>query len=403
MAKILISSLGTGQKRDGGYQKAKYKLNDKIIETTFISKALSQMLKIDKLYLVGTNGSIWDSCYSEFGGKDEEIELTLYEKIEKRELLEADLEIVNNTIDNTLGSKGSKCFIIKYGLNEEELWNNFSQYIKVLEYIEDGDVVYIDISHAFRSLALMSFLMVQFGHIIKNKKFKIGGIYYGMLEVSRENNGITPIVDLKIFYDLMEWIKAVDAFKNYANGEDIANKLETIPYYKEEYKIFRNFTNAMRIANMASVKLNINSIAKKMQIIENSSNPVITLMSKELKEFIEKLNKEKMSDFQLALADWYYEHKHYALSYIALAEAIVSKSCEYNNLKIDSEKHRNEAKSKISKMNNDLYHKVYKNINKIRNAICHQLKQREQTIHSDINNLQNYIENTKKYFSKIKY
>ena len=401
MAKILISSHGTGIKKEGGYKTAKYKLHDEVIETTFISKALSEMLKIDKLYLVGTKGSIWDSCYSEFGGNNQDIEFALYEKIEQKELKEVDLEIVNQTIDNALGTKGSKCFIIEYGLNDGELWENFNQYIDILEHIQDGDTVYIDISHAFRSLALMSFLMVQFGHIIKNKKFKIGGIYYGMLEVSRENDGITPIVDLKIFYDLMEWIKAVDAFKNYANGEEIADILKDIPAYKEEYNIFRNLTDAMRIANMAAVKLNINTIATKLKVIESSENPVISLMSGELKEFIERLNKEKMSDFQLALAEWYCEHKHYALSYMALTEAIVSKSCEYHGFDIDTEDGRNGAKQKIYQMHKELFEKVYNNVKNIRNAVCHQLKKREQTTHSDIVNLPSYIEKTKRYFAQI--
>lgn len=401
MANILISSLGTGQKQNGGYRKAKYKLDDTVVETTFISKALSQMLKIDKLYLVGTRGSIWDSCYREFGGKDDEIELALYEKIDQKEIDEADLEIVNRTIDAYLkNAEGSKCFLIEYGLNEEELWQNFSQYIGILEYIEDGDTVYIDISHAFRSLALMSFLMVQFGHVIKNKAFEIGGIYYGMLEVASEKDGITPVVNLKIFYDLMEWIKAVDAFKNYANGEDIARKLEAIPAYKSEYNIFRNLTDAMRIANMAAVKQNINTIARKMDVIENSSNPIIALMGGEMKQFITRLDKEKMSDFQLALSDWYCEHKHYALSYMALAEAIVSKSCEHHGLVIDSEEERNKAKKAIFKMNKDLFHKVYKNINKIRNAVCHQLQKRGQTTHADIANLPNYIQKTAKFFAE---
>ncbi|MEA3228708.1 MAG: TIGR02221 family CRISPR-associated protein, partial [Campylobacterota bacterium] len=60
MAKILISSLGTGQKKDGSYNTAKYKLNNQIYTTSFVADALMQELKIDKLFLVGTKKSIWD-------------------------------------------------------------------------------------------------------------------------------------------------------------------------------------------------------------------------------------------------------------------------------------------------------------------------------------------------------
>ncbi len=322
MAKILISSLGTGQKRDGGYRRAKYKYIDQVKETPFISKALCEMLDIDKLYLVGTSGSIWDSAYKEFGGDDADIELALYEKIEEKRLVSEDLEIVNKTICEKLSSDGSKCFLIDYGLNDGELWNNFEKYISILDHVQDGDIVYIDISHAFRSLSLMSFIMVQFGHTTKSKKFNIGGIFYGMLEAPN-SDGTTPVVDLKILYDLMEWIKAIDNFKNYANGDNISNLLQNTPEFRDEYNIFNNYTNAMRIANMAAVKKNINSISKKLKLLESSKNPIVRLMTDEMREFIKRLNHNTMSDFQLALADWYREHKHYALSYMALAEAIV--------------------------------------------------------------------------------
>jgi len=403
MANILISSLGTGQKRDGGYKKAKYSYNDQEIETTFISNALSQMLKIDKLFLVGTKGSIWDSAYKEFSKKEtylEEVELDLLEKTDEKTISEKELEIINQVIDTKLGQSGSKCFLIDYGLDDRELWNNFEKYIKILEHIEDNDVVYIDITHAFRSLSLMSFLMVQFGHIIKDKKFKIGGVFYGMLEVSYENNGITPIVDLKILYDLMEWIKAIDNFKNYANGDNITHLLENSDSMKQEYKIFNGYTNAMRIANMASVKQNINTIAKKLTTLEDSQNPIIRLMTKEMKSFVTRLDKKNMSDFQLALAEWYCEHKHYALSYMALAEAIVSKSCEVNDYPIDTENGRNEAKSKIYRVDKELG-KTYKTINKIRNNICHQLQKRENAIIADIENLSKYINTCKSIFKKV--
>jgi len=403
MANILISSLGTGNKTDQGYRKAKYGYKGEEIETTFISNALCRMLKIDKLFLVGTTGSIWDSAYKEFStvsNYDEEVELSLYEKIDTKKISEKELDIVNQTISENLGSEGSKCFIIDYGQNDKELWANFEKYLSILEHVDDDDVVYIDITHAFRSLSLMSFLMVQFGHVIKNKPFKVGGVFYGMIEASNENNGITPVVDLKILYDLMEWIKAIDNFKNYANGDLIASLLKDNTDLKKEYNLFNNYTKAMRIANMSAVKQNINTISGKLKILEQSENPIIRLMSDEMKEFINRLDKEKMSDFQLALAEWYCEHKHYALSYMALAEAIVSKSCEVHEHRINSEEGRNQAKKEIHKLSKELG-KIYRTVNKIRNNIAHQLQNRKEAIDSDINMLPKYIADTRRIFQTI--
>ena len=408
MANILISSLGTGQKGENGYRTAIYSYQGKEVETPFISKALCKMLKIDRLYLVGTKGSIWDSAYKEFslpGEYSEETELALYGKIDAKNITEQDLELVNRTIDKKLGTQGSQCFLIDYGLDDTQLWANFEKYIEILKHIDDKDTVYIDITHAFRSLSLMSFLMVQFGQTIEDKKFSIGGVFYGMFEAPqmRESDGksLTPVVDLKILYDLMEWIKAINNFKNYANGDHMATLLENVEEYKSEYNIFNNYTNSMRIANMAAVKRNIDSIAAKLELLEQSQNPIIRLMTDEMRSFVKRLNKENMSDFQLALAEWYCEHKHYALSYMTLAEAIVSKSCEYFGYKVNGEKSRNEAKGKIYQMDKSFFKEVYKSVNQIRNNICHQLEKRENAILSDIKNLPGYLKRTKNFFKKI--
>lgn len=399
MAKILVSSLGTGIKKDGGYIRAKYEFNGKVIETTFISKALVEFLNIDKLFLVGTKGSIWDSCYIEFGGNDEKNEMDLYEQIENRNLTLENLDCVNFAIDSYTGVIGSKCFLIDYGINDQELWSNFNNYLKILDYISDGDEVYIDISHSFRSLALMSFLMIQFGHIVKDKKFKIGGIFYGMLEYRGENDGITPIVDLKIFYELMEWIKAVDVFKNYSNADLIANLLKDTN--TEEYKIFNNISRSIKIANMASLQESIKNIAKKIDVLKKSDNPIVSMMSDEIVIFINRLNKENLSDFQLELADWYYEHNNYALSYIALAESIITRICEKYDLKITDKEAREEAKKIVSSKEHKELSKVFKSVNKVRNNIAHQLSKRNDAIEQDIKNLPMHIEKVRSYFKKM--
>ena len=54
----------------------------------------------------------------------------------------------------------------------------------------------------------MSFVMTQFATTISDKKFKIGGVFYGMFEYSQENDGKTPIIDLKLLLEIQEWIKA---------------------------------------------------------------------------------------------------------------------------------------------------------------------------------------------------
>ncbi len=399
MAKVLISSIGAGQKSDGGYRTTKYEMNGEIKETPFISKALSDFLKIDKLFLVGTKASIWESVYTEFGGEEKAMEL--YEKQESKTLSLEDLKPVEEVISRALGSSGSRCFLIDYGVDEKELWNNFSIYLQILEYIQSGDEVYIDITHSFRSLALMSFLMVQFGQTIKKKDFRISGIYYGMYEYAGENGSIAPIVDLKIFYDLLEWMKAIENLTNYGNADKIVNLLEN----KNEKNLFNHFTLSLRMANLAAIRSNVESLSRKFNIIDNSSNPIVQLLSPQIKEFITRLDKKSTSEFQLAMAEWFWEHKHYALGYIALVESIVTKVCEKLGYKkgykeMDKDE-REKAKKEVSKVDKELYFDIYKSANQIRNDIAHQSGKRKDSLLQDARSLQTYIQKTQKIFQRL--
>ncbi len=393
MAKILISSLGTGQKKDGGYRKAKYQLDNKdIVETTFISKALKEFLKIDDIFLVGTNGSIWDSCYREFGGKDENIELELYEKIESKSLTENDLFTVNQQMGNN-----SKCFLIDYGLNEDELWSNFDKYIQILDTIKDGDIVYLDISHAFRSLALMSFLMVQFGFGVKNKKFTIGGIYYGMLEVAGENNDITPIVDLKIFYDLMEWIKAIDAFKNYGHADLLVKLFEQeADLEHQEKEIFNMFDLNLSLANMSALQKFIENAKRILPKLKKHNNPIIKLVSPDIVTFVKRMDTKTQSKFQFELASWFYENKNYALTYTVLVEAMVTKRCEIKKLDSTNKEHRETSKNYL--WNNKT--KPYKEIVGIRNDIAHQRVSRKIDTKKNVDDLKDYLSDVKQFINR---
>ena len=398
MAKILISSLGVGRKQDDGYKEVTYEYQNQKEKSTFISKALSKFLDIDKLFLVGTNGSIWDSCYKEFEGKSDDIELKLYEKIDKKSLNEEDLKIINDSINTKLNSNGSKCYLIDYGLNTEELWENFNKYLEILEEIKDGDIVYIDISHAFRSLALMSFLMVQFGHGIKNKKFKIGGIFYGMLEATED--GITPIVDLKIFYDLMEWIKAIDAFKNYGHADLLVKLFDSEDSIKPQTKeIFNKFDINLSMANMSALKAFIENAKRVLPIMKRSNNHIVRLISPDILEFVERLDKPKISDFQLELAQWFYDNKNYALSYIILVEALVTKECELRNFNIHNKDKRNDAKKILWNSSADIK-QTYKSIAGIRNNIAHQKEHLNFDTSKDVKNLFKYLKEVKRYCKK---
>ncbi|KIM03638.1 MAG: hypothetical protein KN64_11635 [Sulfurovum sp. AS07-7] len=269
-------------------------------------------------------------------------------------------------------------------------------YIQILDYIKDGDIVYLDISHAFRSLALMSFLMVQFGFGVKNKKFTIGGIYYGMLEVAGDNKGVTPIVDLKIFYDLMEWIKAIDAFKNYGHADLLVKLFEKeVDLQHQEKEIFNMFDLNLSLANMSALQKFIENAKRILPILKQHNNPIIKLVSPDIIAFVERMDVKQQSKFQFELASWFYENKNYALTYTVLVEAMVTKECEIKNLDSTNKEHREASKNDL--WNNKI--KPYKKIVGIRNDIAHQRKSDNINTKKNVSDLETYLLEAKKFIN----
>jgi len=398
MARILISSLGSGNKEAGEYKQAKYEIDGKVYKTPFIADALNQHIQYDKIFIVGTNKSIWDEAYTVFGGTDEKYHEELFEKKDKGSIKDVDLVKFNKILKN-----GSKSIIINYGLNDNELWFNFEKFLEIEKLIENGDEIFLDITHSFRSLSIMSFVMAQFSSTISNKNFKIKGLYYGMFEYSYENNGITPIVDIKLLLEIQEWIKAIDAIKKYSDFNPLVALLETAGIEKNVNNAFIQLNNTISMANMAAMKEFITNANKKITAIENSNNKIIALLSPEIKNIVEELDKKKMSDFQFALAKWFYKNRNYAMSYMALAEAVVTKVCETKYSKYDSEDEsiRNEAKKSIDHPYNKMYSTTLNDdgIAKIRHNIAHQLNNRKDKVNQDIQRLNNFLEKFESFFN----
>ena len=251
----------------------------------------------------------------------------------------------------------------------------------------------------------MSFVMAQFAHTISNKSFKIAGVFYGMFEYQGENGGVTPIVDIKILLEIQDWIKAIDAIKHYSDFNPLVRLLDENSIEKDVQKTFINLNNTISLANIASIRQFIDTASKKIRTVQNSENKIVKLLAPEILNLVDRLNKEKMSDFQYELALWFYENKNYALSYMALGEAIITKTCE---LKLPSENSedkdiREDAKRRIDYPYDKYYWQHGKDkdtVSEIRNNIAHQLNTRKDRVNQDIVRLKKFLDDFKSYFEK---
>jgi len=398
MAKILISSLGTGniqKDSDQDYQKTIYKIDNKEYPETLTAKVLVQHFKIDKSIFIGTNKSMWDNLYYSFDGDNEEYLDFLTKQKESGVALD-DLTILEKHFDSTFGMRGSKALLIEYQKNnQDEIWGNFEKLLEITELIQEDDEIYLDITHGFRYMPILNIFLLEFISIFKSPSINIKGVYYGMF-----SDKISEIIDFKIFFDLLEWTKAINMFKYNSNAQQLVELLSKNGVENDVTKIFTQFNSNLQLANMSSLWQFMKGASKKIKVLSDSNNKIMKLLSTDLITMTQRFDKEKQSDFQYELAVWLHENNNHALSYIALYEAIITKSCELKNYDVNNHNLREDAKKSLGndKWGKYFYTKNDDSLSVIRNSITHQSNERKDMVKQDIEKLKIFIKTFKSYF-----
>lgn len=109
---------------------------------------------------------------------------------------------------------------IPSGQSEDELWQIFEA---VVNSVEPGETIILDVTHSFRSIPLFVFLAGIY--LQKARNVKIAGVYYGAYEHDRERS---PIFDLTPTLKFAEWLTATDKFLNTGSAKELGQLLSTI-------------------------------------------------------------------------------------------------------------------------------------------------------------------------------
>lgn len=420
MAKILIAGIGGGEKRDGKYRETNYSLEGKVYENrSFIASVIEEHFKIDKTIFIGTVGSMWDNLYEYYCKKynidyDEEYAMSLFETIveanKDMDISQLKIEKFNNIFNGKIEGR-----VTKYGVDSEQIFDNFNIILNLQDTLKDGDEVYIDITHSFRSNAMWMFLVMNFITDLMDKNIEIKMISYGMFEIADRTSNITPIIDLNAFYKLLKWIKGAQSFKNYGNSYLLLDNIEN----EELRKKLKTFSHAMNLNYIGTLKQNLNSLKKLLPEIDEMKGPGKLLIPQIVREFVKEFDGVK-KDFilQVRLAKWHYKQSRYAMAYININEAIkgyvADELREFYPDKSEEElldyarkwffkleprvsrpnfKKDNENKKIIE------YYKIFDHSRRVRNDIAHSLGQKDSAI-NDIISLENYCARLEDMLSK---
>jgi len=422
--RVLITSIGGGNTEtvEGKmelkkYHNTVYSINNKKYKaTTYMPKVVEEEFGVDKTIIIGTTGTMWDNVYKEYCKKnDERIDRNYVRDLRETERTsdrDTDIKELNISKLNEELINKVRGIVIKYGLNREEIFENFDSIIKLQEEFNDEDEyeVILDITHSFRSTAFWMFLVMTYLTDVSNKKIKIIEVTYGMYEAKKGKKDPSPIILLNSFLEILNWIKGASELKQYGNSYYILNELkdsnDDIP--EDIKKELRNFSNAMNMNYVGSLLESLKNLAdlEKKKEIDNIKGPAKHIIPSILKNFINDFNINESNDerkkylLQATLAKWHCEQKRYAMAAININEALANyianslKLKDKGNIKFDP---NSEAKNWLRDLCNlpnvnDKYKKyaeVYHHTRRIRNEIAHSLGN-EVKISDDIKLLEDF-------------
>lgn len=394
MSKTLISFLGTGQVQNSNgtkmreYRKTKYSIDGEVVgESSFVFSLLMDHYKFDNIILIGTVKSMWEAVYHYYCEKNN-VECDYDEYFKLAEVIEnanhqSELHILDlSKVKEVLG-QNSEALVIPYGLNRKEQIEIFNTVSSAFERFEKGDEIILDVTHSFRSLPLFATSLINYIQSFSDKDIHFNKVYYGMLEVMGEHDGIAPIVDISTAVELQNWTTAAFSFKEYGKGSLLADLLGD-----EEGKIIKIFSDAVNINYL-------NEIRTRLANFQQFSEKKLTnefaqwVVPKVLASFTERLQKVGNSQwrFQFELSQWHRERENYSAAYIVFVESIITFVCEAKSWNWMETNKREEAKKEIVSHNYKDLRKIYTDANLPRKNIAHNLNRRGNKVQEDIENL----------------
>ncbi len=381
MKKVLISTLGRGQ-REGDrydYKEGVYLLPDgSEVRTKLVSRALIDYIKPDEIYILGTKESLW------------------------------------NLADELIGNY--RKVVIPYGKSKEEFWEMFR--IINSEVDVSGKDIYLDITHGFRAIPLLVSTVANLFSKVKGATVK--GIFYGIFE-AKDYKGRTPVVDLLPILELSEWIEGFTLFKNYGDGDFLAElidrKLSGLkPELRREVGDLKKLSKLLRKYSQAVGFTAVNFIPKftgqVVQLVNNiksvpSDFNSVELLKASLNETYEEVKNEDAEEWknQYKIAKWLFNKRRYSQATIALEECIFTYVLEklgIDTLNQDLRKKLggvfNKDRSQHEIFSREL-NALFGKIQDLRNKTGHAFMRKEvveRDIKYAIDKLKNYIEETYK-------
>jgi CRISPR-associated Csx2 family protein len=330
MSRIFLSTLGTGN-----YVKCHY-----LIGHNFTSKPVTYVQE-----------AIIDYLCPEWTEQDR-IVIICTEEARKKHWREGEQSYLHDLLRKRGYRSPVSALDIPTGKSEQEIMEIFS---RVIDVFQDGDEVFLDITHSFRSIPLLMIVILNYAKVVKNTT--VSQIFYGALEaigtpqeVSSlpEEQRKVPVFDLTAYDSLLEWARAVDVFRRAGYAGDLSrliNKnlgllfkdkpksdqrshLEKFSRLKNALENLSNNLTAARgpyLEDFQPISDVIDQI-EKLNII-----PPLTPLFDMLKDSIRGFEAEDFMERTFHAARWCLEHFMIPQAYVFIREGIITALCQCAN------------------------------------------------------------------------
>ena len=228
--------------------------------------------------------------------------------------------------------------VIEEGFSEEEIWRIFEV---VYEKLQEGDEIYFDVTHAFRSIPMFSTVLFSYSSFMKGTTLK--QVLYGAFEKLgpaykvREmplKNREAPVIDLSSIIQLQELTQVASKFSEYGKiGEigaafsNIGNKKLTMVVANlsknsnnlEDY-IITNREQQIREGKFVSeIQNNINSALKDKNVTVPQKELLLALRKK-----VSTFKQDGGIDNVIAAINWATQYDLIQQAYTMSEELIIS-------------------------------------------------------------------------------
>lgn len=361
MTQTLISFLGKAQSGNQ-YREANYDFDGRIETTRFFSHALSEVIKPERIIILGTSGSMWDVLCENLGADEHAQWAQLSEAAENDNVSQELLDAFNPLFSEKLHVE-CRLKLIPYG---DDLAQQINILQKMAEDVQKGDHVSLDLTHGLRHLPMLGMLSAMY--LKTARDVKINGIYYGALERTNSQTSLTPVMRLDGLLSLADWISALDGFNKTGNMAPFSDLLQQDGMPKETAQKLEEAAFFEATLNITQARSPLKEFNKTL---ENGLHGIGQLFQNDLQQRIAWHKEDRLYLRQRENAYFYLKRGDYlraaTLGYEALITHRVQLDSSVPKLDPQNFSDRDKIKAKIKEEKN----KEYKILSNLRNALAH--------------------------------